>query len=150
MSDKATALFEAGKLDEAIVALSETLRNDPANLRARTFLFELLCLAGDLDRADKHLDFLAKAGPEAHMAVLRAHTEVPPHHAKLLASLARRFRIALCSVQSHWDELIPLVRSGRLNPERFISHRMSLSDGAEAYRLFDAKEDGAMKMVMSG
>ena len=60
------------------------------------------------------------------------------------------FRIALCSVQSHWNELIPLIRSGRLSPERFISHRMSLSEGAEAYRLFDAKEDGAMKMVMSG
>lgn len=59
------------------------------------------------------------------------------------------FRIALCSVQSHWDELISLVRAGRLRPEQFISHRMSLSDGAEAYRLFDTKEDGALKMVLS-
>jgi len=59
------------------------------------------------------------------------------------------FRMALCSVQSHWEELIPLVRTGRLRPEQFVSHRMSLSDGAEAYRLFDAKEDGSMKMVMS-
>jgi len=69
----------------------------------------------------------------------------------MAAALARglTFRIALCSVQSHWDELIPLVRAGRLHPERFISHRMSLSEGAEAYRLFDAKEDGAMKMVLS-
>jgi 2-desacetyl-2-hydroxyethyl bacteriochlorophyllide A dehydrogenase len=59
------------------------------------------------------------------------------------------FRIALCSVQSHWDELIALVRAGRLRPEQFISHRMSLAEGAEAYRLFDAKEDGALKMVFT-
>jgi threonine dehydrogenase-like Zn-dependent dehydrogenase len=59
------------------------------------------------------------------------------------------FRIALCSVQSHWGELIPLVRAGRLRPERFVSHRMSLSDGTEAYRLFDKKEDGALKMVLA-
>lgn len=59
------------------------------------------------------------------------------------------FRIALCSIQSHWDELIALTRAGRLRPERFITHRMSLSDGAEAYRLFDKKEDGALKMVLS-
>ncbi len=59
------------------------------------------------------------------------------------------FRMALCSVQSHWDELIPLVRAGRLRPERFVSHRMALAEGAEAYRLFDEKADGALKMVFT-
>lgn len=59
------------------------------------------------------------------------------------------FRISACSVQSHWDELIALVLGGRLHPETVITHRMDLSDGSEAYRLFDTKEDGALKMVMS-
>lgn len=59
------------------------------------------------------------------------------------------FRIALCSIQSHWDELIALVRGGRLHPERFITHQMSMMEGAEAYRKFDAKEDGALKMVLT-
>lgn len=67
----------------------------------------------------------------------------------LILSKGLTFRMALCSVQSHWDELIPLIRTGRLPPEQFISHRLSLSEGAEAYRLFDAKEDGEMKMVFS-
>ncbi|MBG51845.1 MAG: alcohol dehydrogenase [Rhodobiaceae bacterium] len=58
------------------------------------------------------------------------------------------FRISACSVQSHWDELIALVQGGRLHPESVITHRMGLKDGAEAYRLFDTKEDGALKMVM--
>jgi 2-desacetyl-2-hydroxyethyl bacteriochlorophyllide A dehydrogenase len=59
------------------------------------------------------------------------------------------FRISACSVQCHWDELISLVRGGRLHPEMVITHRMGLSDGSEAYRLFDTKEDGALKMIMT-
>ncbi len=59
------------------------------------------------------------------------------------------FRIGTCSVQETWPELIPLLQSGRLKPERVISHRLSLSDGAEAYRMFDAREDGALKMVLT-
>lgn len=59
------------------------------------------------------------------------------------------FRVAGCIVQDQWQELIPLVRSGRLKPELYISHRMPLSEGAEAYRLFDAREDGALKMVLT-
>ncbi len=59
------------------------------------------------------------------------------------------FRISTCSVQSHWDELIALVQAGRLHPETVITHRLDLSEGSEAYRLFDTKEDGALKMVMS-
>ena len=45
-------------------------------------------------------------------------------------------------------ELIALVRSGRLHPERQISHRMKLSEGTEAYRLFDRREAGTLKMVL--
>ena len=59
------------------------------------------------------------------------------------------FTIGTCSVQQHWGELVPLIQGGRLNPERFITHVMPLSDGAEAYRLFDARTAGALKMVMT-
>ncbi|HEU5480379.1 MAG TPA: zinc-binding dehydrogenase, partial [Candidatus Tumulicola sp.] len=59
------------------------------------------------------------------------------------------FRIGTCSVQCHWPELVPLVRAGRLHPERVVSHHLPLSQGADAYRLFDAREDGALKMVLT-
>ncbi len=59
------------------------------------------------------------------------------------------FRIGLCSVQDLWPTLVPLIRDGRLHPERTISHRMPLSEGAEAYRLFDAREGSALKMVLT-
>lgn len=58
------------------------------------------------------------------------------------------FRTGTCSVPKFWPELIPLVQAGRLKPEAMISHHMPLSDGAEAYRMFNAREDGAMKMIL--
>ncbi|MAH94432.1 MAG: hypothetical protein CME99_14830 [Hyphomonas sp.] len=59
------------------------------------------------------------------------------------------FRTGTCSVPEHWPELIPLVQAGKLTPERTITHHMPLSDGAEAYRMFDARENGAMKMILT-
>jgi threonine dehydrogenase-like Zn-dependent dehydrogenase len=59
------------------------------------------------------------------------------------------FRIGTCSVPEHWPALVPLIRQGRLHPEAFITHTMPLSAGTEAYRLFDARADGALKMVMT-
>ncbi|MFM9937366.1 MAG: alcohol dehydrogenase family protein [Novosphingobium sp.] len=58
------------------------------------------------------------------------------------------FRIGTCSVPEELPALFPLVQSGRLKPERTITHRMPLSQGAEAYRLFEAREAGTLKMVL--
>lgn len=59
------------------------------------------------------------------------------------------FRIGTCSVTQEWPDLIPLIQAGRLNPEKYISHTLDLSKGAEAYDLFDRRAEGAMKMVLS-
>lgn len=59
------------------------------------------------------------------------------------------FRVGTCSVPEELPALFPLVASGRLHPERYISHRLPLSQGAEAYRLFEAREAGALKMVLT-
>ena len=58
------------------------------------------------------------------------------------------FRTGTCSVPEELPALFPLVQSGRLKPELYVSHRMPLSEGAEAYRLFEAREAGALKMVL--
>lgn len=66
----AAELYKAGRLEEAIAALGEAVRNDPTDVRRRTFLFELLCFAGDLDRAEKQLNALAREGREAELGSL--------------------------------------------------------------------------------
>src|SRR5437588_12362512 len=63
-------LFRAGRLADAIKALSAELRDNPTDVRRRTFLFELLCFAGEYERADKQLEVLAQAGPDAEMGVV--------------------------------------------------------------------------------
>ncbi len=63
-------LFQAGRLGDAIQALSTELRDNPTDSRRRIFLFELLCFAGEYDRAEKHLSVLAQAGNEAELGSL--------------------------------------------------------------------------------
>lgn len=57
---KPKTLLEAGRLDEAIEALGAELREQPEDVQRRMFLFELLCFAGNFDRAGKQLSILAE------------------------------------------------------------------------------------------
>ena len=66
----AKELFQAGKLTEAVQALGAELRDNPTDAKRRTFLFELLCFAGDFDRAEKHLGMLSQGGPSSEMGAL--------------------------------------------------------------------------------
>ena len=63
--NKAKELFQAGRVSDAIAALGAWLRDNPTDAKRRTFLFELLCFAGEYDRAQKHLDVLAGQGPDS-------------------------------------------------------------------------------------
>jgi type VI secretion system protein ImpE len=58
----AQQLFKAGKLSETISALTAQLRDNPSDLKSRTFLFELLCFNGDYERAEKQLNILEEEG----------------------------------------------------------------------------------------
>lgn len=57
-------LLAASRLDDAISALQEQLRESPANTDLRALLIELLCINNDLERADEQLGFLMKHHPE--------------------------------------------------------------------------------------
>ena len=63
-------LYKAGELVQAIKALGEELRSQPLDAKRRTFLFELLCFAGEYDRAEKHLDVLEGQNPKSSMGIL--------------------------------------------------------------------------------
>jgi type VI secretion system protein ImpE len=106
----ASELYRAGKLDEAIAALGVALRSDPTDTRRRTFLFELLCFAGEYDRAEKHLDVLASSGKDADMGALL-------YRAALHAERTRQdmFR----SGEPPQSAGAPKPVSGRLNGQEF-------------------------------
>jgi len=61
----ALSLYRAGQLQAAIEALGDELKKQPLDAKRRIFLFELLCFAGEFDRAEKHLNVLSDANPQA-------------------------------------------------------------------------------------
>jgi len=66
----AKELFAAGKVREAEKVLTAYLRERPADRAQRTFLFELLCFAGDYARAEKQLAVLAGGGVESETGAI--------------------------------------------------------------------------------
>jgi type VI secretion system protein ImpE len=81
-------LYQAGKLNEAIAALGGELRDNPTDTQRRTFLFELLCFAGDYDRADKHLNLLAEQSPQAKLGAVLYFSAV--HAERLRTDMFRK------------------------------------------------------------
>ena len=51
-------------------------------------------------------------------------------------------------VQKYWHHLLKLVKDGVLKPEMVITHHMPLEKAPEAYRMFNEKEDGCVKVVL--
>jgi type VI secretion system protein ImpE len=67
-------LLDSGKLKDALQALTAEVRDNPADTTRRTFLFELLCFAGELERAEKHLAVLSEANQSASLGTLLYRT----------------------------------------------------------------------------
>ncbi len=66
-------------------------------------------------------------------------------------SLIRGVTIAanfFTEVSRYWEDLIPLIQEKRIRPERFITERVPLSAGVEAYKKFERREAGTLKAVL--
>ncbi len=106
----AQQLYQDGRLEDAIQVLGSTLRSNPADVRARTFLFELLCFAGEYDRAEKQLDIISGGSKEATMGALLYRSAL--HGERSRQELFQSGQIS---------EPPPAPVSGTLNGERFDS-----------------------------
>jgi alcohol dehydrogenase len=61
---------------------------------------------------------------------------------------ALTYRMTLASIPGTWDALVPLITSGRLHPEDVFTHRFDLGDAPDAYRLFESRKDGVIKVLL--
>ena len=111
--NKAKDLLAAGKVSEAITFLGAWLRDNPADVSQRTFLFELLCFAGQYDRAEKQLSVLSQGTKEAQLGATM-------YYAALHAERDRNelFRTQAFPKTEASDQL-----SGTLNGKPFTSFR---------------------------
>ena len=66
---KGKDLFDAGRLEDAIEAVSQDVKSRPSEMQSRIFLFELLCFAGDFDRAERQLDVIGHQSAQADLGV---------------------------------------------------------------------------------
>jgi threonine dehydrogenase-like Zn-dependent dehydrogenase len=54
---------------------------------------------------------------------------------------------ATCNVQQYWDRALELVKDGTVDPTILITHRLSLEDAVEGYKLFESHE--ALKVILT-
>src|SRR5438105_12596932 len=62
---EASDFLRQGKLNEALGALQNQIRNDPSNAKLRVFLFQLLCVMGQWERALTQLNTAAGIDPKS-------------------------------------------------------------------------------------
>jgi len=65
----AKALLDAGQLNAAIEQLNRDVKARPTDNRLRSFLFELLCFAGDYQRADRQLEVIGHQSAATEIGV---------------------------------------------------------------------------------
>jgi threonine dehydrogenase-like Zn-dependent dehydrogenase len=58
------------------------------------------------------------------------------------------FKIGICPVRNYMERLIPLIVERRVDLAQIITHSMPLDRGPEAYAIFDAKRDNAVKIML--
>lgn len=57
-------LVREGKLSDALAWCATQLQDEPLNFDIRSIYSELLCINGELEKADKQLDFMVQRNPE--------------------------------------------------------------------------------------
>ena len=71
---QASEHFKESRLTEAIAAATAAVKADPSDPASRILFCELLCFAGDLERADKQLDTLSQLDPQLAVIVASFRT----------------------------------------------------------------------------
>ncbi|QKZ04825.1 zinc-dependent alcohol dehydrogenase [Pseudomonas eucalypticola] len=59
------------------------------------------------------------------------------------------FRMGQTHVQRYLPELLEIIEAGKLRPETIITHRMSLEQAADGYKIFDKKEEDCRKVILT-
>jgi type VI secretion system protein ImpE len=120
-------LFKAGKVREAIEVLTAYLRDRPSDTVQRTFLFELLCFAGEFTRAEKQLAVLSSGSADKETGAIVYYA----------ALHAEKTRHELFEKQNFPSDS-PSSPSGELNGKPFSELRDADSDIGARLEVFAA------------
>ncbi len=124
----AKQLIESGNVRQALEALAAHLREKPTDTAARTTMFEALCLCGEFERAQKHLNLLADASEQAKMGAILYFS----------ALHAEQERHALYKSQNFPKTTVNAKVSGKLNGKPFQEIRDADQDLGARLEVFGA------------
>ncbi len=117
MSD-ADTLLRSGDMAGARAALVQQVKSRPDDPQARLYLFQLLALQGDWDKADLHLRTLAQLSPEAQMLAI-AYGQAIAAEKERTKAFAGEIEPPILTGASPWSEKLArafhLISSGRID-----------------------------------
>lgn len=89
------------------------------------------------------LPLVASRGTVSFIGIPEPHDTLP---LPLILFKNVTVRGGVCDVQNMWPHLMPLLLQGRIRAEGLFTHQFNLAQGAEAYALFDSRDDGVIKI----
>jgi len=92
------------------------------------------------------VDLVANGGNVAVLGVIQPGVDIPLHIAQWKCAA---INAVIAPIMETWPEIIALLQAGRIKGNGLFTHHFSLSDGTEAFRMFDAQEDGVMKIMIT-
>ncbi len=98
---------------------------------------------GGLDTA---FDLVRPAGTVSQVGVPSMDTYSYPIRKAYTTDLT--YRIGVCPAASYMPRMIHLIKTGRLQPEKIVTHVLPLEQAVEGYRLFASREPGVMKVLL--
>ncbi len=57
-------------------------------------------------------------------------------------------KMGKCNARNYIAPLMPLIQQGKVDPTKIITHRLPLEDAPQGYRIFDHKEEQAIKVIL--
>jgi threonine dehydrogenase-like Zn-dependent dehydrogenase len=96
-----------------------------------------------------HRVALDLARPGGTISVVGVHTEASfPFTPADLYARNLTYRVGRCPARSLIDPLLSWLEAGSVDVGAVFTHRMPLASGPAAYRMFDAKADGCIKVAL--
>ena len=127
--NEAKTQLDAGNLQGAVESALNTVKKSPTDVKARTFLFELACFAGDWERAEKQLDVIGMQDTNAMIGslIFRQNLKAERDRLKLFSdSLKPQF------IMEPPDYVIGLLTA---------NNRLREGNAAEAREILDTVEE---------
>lgn len=138
--NEAKTQLDAGNLNGAMEAALNVVKKNPTDVKARTFLFELACFAGNWERAEKQLDVIGMQDDNAMIGSLIFRQNIK----------AERDRLKLFSDGQKPEFIMPppdyviglLMANNRLREGNFEEARKLLDTVEEERPIFTCKVNG--------